>query len=107
MAGLASPPHLKGHGHRANISSNFILLDEDINARIMDFGLAGHMNFPDVLGEFGYVAPEYSTTPVASLEGDAFGFGVVLLELITRKKPLEINAVDEEGYTYNGNWWNG
>ncbi|KAE8669589.1 putative CLE25 [Hibiscus syriacus] len=82
---------------------NLILLDEDFNARIMDFGLAGLINIPYVLGEFGYVAPEYSTTPVASLEGDLFGFGVVLLELITSQNPLEINAGDEEGYTCKGN----
>ncbi|KAK8672587.1 hypothetical protein V6N13_110952 [Hibiscus sabdariffa] len=90
------PPFLQ-----QNISSNLILLDEDFDARILDFGLAGLMNTPEVLGEFGYKAPEYSTTTVTSLEGDVFGFGVVLLELITRQKPLEINAGDEGGYKCN------
>ncbi|KAL1173330.1 hypothetical protein V6Z11_A05G405100 [Gossypium hirsutum] len=99
------PPFLQ-----QNISSSMILLDEDLDARIMDFGLAGFMNTSDVnetsfmegaLGELGYIAPEYSTTTVASLKGDVFGLGVVLLELVTRQKPLEVNAGGEEGFKGN------
>ncbi|KAL1104349.1 hypothetical protein V6Z11_D04G060900 [Gossypium hirsutum] len=99
------PPFLQ-----QNISSSVILLDEDLDARIMDFGLAGFMNNSDVnetsfmegaLGELGYIAPEYSTTTVASLKGDVFGLGVVLLELVTRQKPLEVNAGGEEGFKGN------
>ncbi|KAK8497462.1 hypothetical protein V6N11_076290 [Hibiscus sabdariffa] len=95
------PPFLQ-----QNICSNVILIDEDFDARIMDFGLARLMTSSDVsetrfmksdLGEFGYVAPEYSSTMVASLKGDVYGFGVVLLELVTRQKPLEVNA-GEEGF---------
>ncbi|MBA0872573.1 hypothetical protein Goshw_016504 [Gossypium schwendimanii] len=99
------PPFLQ-----QNISSSVILLDEDLDARIMDFGLAGFMNTSDVnetsfmegaLGELGYIAPEYATTTVASLKGDVFGLGVVLLELVTRQKPLEVNAGGEEGFKGN------
>ncbi|XVF14187.1 hypothetical protein REPUB_Repub09cG0035600 [Reevesia pubescens] len=98
------PPFLQ-----QNICSNVILIDDDFDARIMDFGLAGLMTPSDVnetsfmtgdLGEFGYVAPEYSSTMVASLKGDVYGFGVVLLELVTRQKPLEVNA-GEEGFKGN------
>ena len=98
------PPYLL-----QNICSNVILVDEDFDARIMDFGLAGLMTSSDVnetsfmkgdLGEFGYVAPEYSSTMVASLKGDVYGFGIVLLELVTRQKPLEVNA-GEEGFKDN------
>ncbi|KAL3376523.1 hypothetical protein AABB24_003120 [Solanum stoloniferum] len=87
-----------------NICSNVIFLDEDFDARIMDFGLARLVTPPDAketsfvngeLGEFGYVAPEYSSTMVASLKGDAYSFGVVLLELATGQRPLEITAADE------------
>lgn len=87
-----------------NISSNVIVLDEDFDARIMDFGLARLMNSSDSndssfvngdLGEFGYIAPEYSSTMVVSLKGDVYGFGVVLLELVTGEKPLEISTAPE------------
>ncbi|KAL3833191.1 hypothetical protein ACJIZ3_007927 [Penstemon smallii] len=91
------------------MSSNVVLLDEDFDARIMDFGLARLLTSAESnessyvygdLGEIGYVAPEYSSTMVASLKGDAYGFGVVLLELATGLKPLDVSAVDE---TFKGN----
>lgn len=100
-----------------NISSNAIFLDEDYDARIVDFGLAKLMNTSSShpndssyvngdLGEFGYVAPEYSTTMVASLKGDAYGFGVVLLELATGQKPADVTGA-EEGFKGNlVNWVN-
>ncbi|KMT05736.1 hypothetical protein BVRB_7g166660 [Beta vulgaris subsp. vulgaris] len=94
------PPHL-----HQNISSNVILLDEDLDARIIDFGLARLLSASEThhessfvngdLGEFGYIAPEYSSTMVASLKGDVYAFGVVLLELVTGQKPLEVIAVEE------------
>ncbi|XP_059642795.1 probable inactive receptor kinase At1g27190 isoform X2 [Cornus florida] len=86
------------------ISSKVILLDEDFDARIMDFGLARLMTSSDAnessfvngdLGEFGYVAPEYSSTMEASLKGDVYGLGVVLLELATGQKPLEVSNAEE------------
>ncbi|XVE68030.1 hypothetical protein DITRI_Ditri09bG0035500 [Diplodiscus trichospermus] len=94
-----------------NICSSVILVDEDFDARIMDFGLARLMTSPDAnetsfvngnghLGEYGYIAPEYWSTMVASLKGDVYGFGVVLLELVTRQKPLEVDA-GEEGFKGN------
>ncbi|KAL3643939.1 Inactive LRR receptor-like serine/threonine-protein kinase bir2 [Castilleja foliolosa] len=87
-----------------NISSNVVLLDEDYDARLMDFGLARLMKSPESnessfvygdLGEIGYVAPEYSSTMVASLKGDVYSFGVVLLELATGLKPLDVSPVDQ------------
>ncbi|GMN41716.1 hypothetical protein TIFTF001_010931 [Ficus carica] len=93
------PPYM-----HQNISSNVILLDYDFEARITDFGLARLVGLRDSndssfvngdLGEFGYVAPEYSSTMVASFKGDVYGFGVVLLELVTGQKPLEVNNAGE------------
>ncbi|KAK2647604.1 hypothetical protein Ddye_015093 [Dipteronia dyeriana] len=79
-----------------NICSNVILVDEDFDARIMDFGLARLMTSSGDLEEFGYIAaPHYSSTMVASLKGDVYGFGVVLLELVTGQIPLEISTADE------------
>jgi serine/threonine protein kinase len=86
-----------------------ILLDDDFDARITDFGLARLSSSPDSndssyvngdLGEFGYIAPEYSSTMVASLKGDVYGFGVVLLELVTGQKALDVNN-EEEGFKGN------
>ncbi|KAM0033588.1 putative protein kinase RLK-Pelle-LRR-Xa family [Helianthus debilis subsp. tardiflorus] len=94
-----------------NVSSNAIFVDKDYDARIVDVRLArlisssdnyanGSSFFNGELGEFGYVAPEYSTTMVASLKGDTYGFGVVLLELATGQKPTNI-AIANEGYKGN------
>ncbi|OVA11962.1 Protein kinase domain [Macleaya cordata] len=88
-----------------NVSSNSILLDDDLEPRITDFGLGKLINsdvthdstfISGALGEFGYVAPEYSSTMVASLKGDVYGFGVVLMELVTGQKPLDVTNGEEE-----------
>ncbi|GAB4825643.1 hypothetical protein Ancab_008517 [Ancistrocladus abbreviatus] len=98
------PPYL-----HQNTSSNVILLDEDFDARIIDFGLASLTTVSNSnessfvnrdLLEFGYIAPECSSTMVASLKGDAYAFGVVLLEIVTGQKPLEVSAA-EEGFKGN------
>ncbi|CAH8349297.1 unnamed protein product [Eruca vesicaria subsp. sativa] len=83
-----NPPIL----HR-NVCSSVILIDEDFDARIVDSGLAKFMNESSLMmsggfGGFGYVAPEYFDTMVASLKGDVYGLGVVLLELATGVKAL-------------------
>ncbi|PWA92801.1 Leucine-rich repeat-containing protein [Artemisia annua] len=94
-----------------NVSSDAIFLDDDYNARLVDFGLARLLTSPydhpnessyanGGVGEFGYVAPEYSSTLVASTKGDTYGFGVVLMELATGQKPLSVTAA-EEGFKGN------
>ncbi|MFS7987206.1 putative protein kinase RLK-Pelle-LRR-Xa family [Helianthus anomalus] len=84
--------------HR-NISSKCILLDQDFEPKISDFGLARLMNPVDThlstfvngeLGDIGYVAPEYTRTLVATPKGDVYCFGVVLLELVTGEKPTHV-----------------
>ncbi|XP_074569938.1 probably inactive leucine-rich repeat receptor-like protein kinase At5g48380 [Curcuma longa] len=89
--------------HR-NISSKCILLDEDYEPKISDFGLARLMNPLDThlstfvngeFGDLGYVAPEYSRTLVATLKGDVYSFGVVLLELITSEKSTQVSKASE------------
>ncbi|KAK7365100.1 hypothetical protein VNO80_13914 [Phaseolus coccineus] len=86
-----------------NICSNVILVDEEFDARLMDFGLARLMasdsngSFVNGdLGEIGYIAPEYPSTLVASLKGDVYGFGVLLLELVTGQKPLYVSNGEED-----------
>ncbi|XP_021772266.1 probably inactive leucine-rich repeat receptor-like protein kinase At5g48380 [Chenopodium quinoa] len=89
--------------HR-NISSKCILLDEEFDPRLSDFGLARLMNPIDThlstfvngeFGDFGYVAPEYARTLVATPKGDVFSFGTVLLELITGEKPTKVSNAPE------------
>ncbi|MQM07690.1 hypothetical protein Taro_040529 [Colocasia esculenta] len=89
--------------HR-NISSKCILLDEDYEPRISDFGLARLMNPVDThlstfvngeFGDLGYVAPEYARTLVATPKGDVFSFGVVLLELVTGERPTHVSSAPE------------
>lgn len=97
------PPYLL-----QNISSNVILVDDDFDARISDFGLSRLIgsDFDDGsvvdgdLGEFGYVAPEYPRIMIASMKGDVYGFGVVLLELVTGQTPLGVTNA-EEGFKGN------
>uniref|UniRef100_A0A0C9S705 TSA: Wollemia nobilis Ref_Wollemi_Transcript_14074_2786 transcribed RNA sequence n=1 Tax=Wollemia nobilis TaxID=56998 RepID=A0A0C9S705_9CONI len=94
--------------HR-NISSNSILLDEEYEPRITDFGLARLMNPVDThlstfingdFGDLGYVAPEYMRTLVATLKGDVYSFGVVLVELVTGQKPIDVDT-GEDGFKGN------
>lgn len=80
--------------HR-DIKPSNILLDEELNAYLSDFGLARLLEVSethattDVAGTFGYVAPEYATTCRVSDKADVYSFGVVLLELISGKKSLD------------------
>ncbi|XXG89427.1 hypothetical protein AAC387_Pa12g1425 [Persea americana] len=89
--------------HR-NISSKCILLDEDYEPKISDFGLARLMNPVDThlstfvngeFGDLGYVAPEYMRTLVATPKGDVYSFGVVLLELVTGERPTHVANAPE------------
>lgn len=89
--------------HR-NISSKCILLDVEFEPKISDFGLARLMNPIDThlstfvngeFGDFGYVAPEYTRTLMATPKGDVYSFGVVLLELVTGERPTSVTKAPE------------
>ena len=95
--------------HRT-ISSHIILLDDDNEPRITDFGLARLINPVDAhmrtlvngeYGEPGYVAPEVLRTLVANTKGDVYSFGVILLELVTGQKPLDVEV--SVGPEFSGN----
>ncbi|KAK6164383.1 hypothetical protein DH2020_001247 [Rehmannia glutinosa] len=79
--------------HR-DVKSNNILLDANLEARIADFGLAKMMlkkneTVSMVAGSYGYIAPEYGYTLKVDEKSDIYSYGVVLMELLTGKKPLE------------------
>lgn len=89
--------------HRDVKAAN-ILLDECFEAVVGDFGLAKLLDPRDshvttaVRGTVGHIAPEYLSTGQSSEKTDVFGFGILLLELVTGQKALDaINGQVQKG----------
>ncbi|KAK9228137.1 hypothetical protein WN944_021085 [Citrus x changshan-huyou] len=86
--------------HR-DIKAANILIDDNFEAMVADFGLAKLSNdnhthvSTRVMGTFGYLAPEYASSGKLTEKSDVFSFGVMLLELITGRRPVDMTMMED------------
>lgn len=87
--------------HRDVKAAN-ILLDENFEAVVGDFGLVKLMDVRKtsvttrIRGTMGHIAPEYLSTGKSSSKTDVFGYGIMLLELITGQRAIDLSLFEGE-----------
>eukprot|EP01018_Ginkgo_biloba_P006960 Gb_28007 [translate_table: standard] len=81
-----------------NLKTNKVLLDEDMTAHVSNFGIAkitcadsmDSMTSMLVLkGSIGYITPYYGLVGKVSKKGDVYSYSILLLEMMTRKRPTD------------------
>uniref|UniRef100_A0A5B6YZJ2 non-specific serine/threonine protein kinase n=1 Tax=Davidia involucrata TaxID=16924 RepID=A0A5B6YZJ2_DAVIN len=86
--------------HR-DIKAANILIDYQFEAKVADFGLAklSSDNYTHVstriMGTFGYLAPEYASSGKLTEKSDVYSYGVMILELITGRRPVDVYSDDD------------
>ncbi|KAJ4784735.1 Protein kinase superfamily protein [Rhynchospora pubera] len=101
--GLAFLHSAEKHVIYRDFKASNILLDSNFNAKLSDFGLAkpgptaGNTHVTTrVMGTYGYAAPEYVATGHLYVKSDVYGFGVVLLEMLTGLRALDSSRPSDQ-----------
>ncbi|PHT80716.1 hypothetical protein T459_13731 [Capsicum annuum] len=106
MLGAAMGIEYLHHGHitpivNCDLKPENILLDDNMVAHVGYFGISKilavskSMAYTETLGTLGYIAPEYGSEGIVSTNGDVYSYGIVLMEVLTKRRPTDEKICNE------------